>query len=127
MREVKAHKGINKLNDMLICEVGDDPAPLEKGGGHASYHFFYRFYNESQKLASLKFHAGPLGEGVPPGGVSNEALLAVVIDRLRAFQKGAFSCRESALALTHLETALLWLRERARERKERGVEGDYKP
>ena len=56
-------------------------------------------------------------------GVTQEALLAIVIDRLRSFQAGQFSCRENAIALTHCEEALMWLQRRTVARIKRGVEG----
>ena len=34
-----------------------------------------------------------------------------------------FPCRENALAITKLDEALMWLRERKRDRETRGVEG----
>jgi len=39
-------------------------------------------------------------------GVTNEALLAIVIDRLEGFQAGPFPCEENADALTMLNIAL---------------------
>lgn len=59
-------------------------------------------------------------------GISNEALLAVIIDRMRGFQSGEFKCRENAIALTHLEDAMHWLQHRTRHRVARGVEGTLK-
>ena len=56
-------------------------------------------------------------------GPSNEILIAVLIDRMQGFQNGPGKCRENAIALTHLEEALLWLQKRTRERLSRGVEG----
>lgn len=68
------------------------------------------------------FQNGPIKEhGV--NGVTQEALLAIVIDRLRCFQAGPFSCRENAIALTHCEEALMWLQRRTVARIKRGVEG----
>jgi hypothetical protein len=68
------------------------------------------------------FQNGPIKEnGV--NGITNEALLAIVIDRLRGFQAGPFSCRDNAIALTHCDEALMWLQRRTRERIKRGVEG----
>jgi len=58
-------------------------------------------------------------------GWTNEACLAVVIDRLRAFQTGPFACRENALALTKCEEALMWLERRTADRAARGVEGQH--
>lgn len=46
-----------------------------------------------------------------------------VIDRLRSFQAGPFSCRENAIALTHFEEGLMWLQRRTVARIKRGVEG----
>ena len=70
----------------------------------------------------ISFQNGPISEaGV--NGVSNEALLAIVIDRLEGFQRGQYSCRENALALTKLQEAMHWLHHRTRERMARGVEG----
>lgn len=56
-------------------------------------------------------------------GVTNEALLAIVIDRLDGFQEGDFSCDENALALKYLDLALHYLKQRTRDRLSRGVEG----
>ena len=51
----------------------------------------------------------------------------VLIDRLERFQKGEHSCRENALAITKLEEAEHWLRDRTQERLLREVEGTMKP
>jgi hypothetical protein len=55
-------------------------------------------------------------------GTTNEEVLAVLIDRIQ-FLNSKFPCRENAIALTHIETALLWLNKRTADRKARGVEG----
>ena len=58
----------------------------------------------------------------------NESLvdiLIMVIRRLEGFQNSEFKCRENALALTHIEEALLWLRKRTMGREARGVEGTH--
>lgn len=71
---------------------------------------------------TICFQQGPIKEfGV--NGVTQEVLLGIVIDRLRSFQAGPFSCRENAIALTHLEEALMWLQRRTVARIKRGVEG----
>jgi hypothetical protein len=72
--------------------------------------------------AVILFQNGPIKEaGV--NGITQEALLAITIDRLRSFQQGPFSCRENAIALTHCEEALMWLQRRTVARIKRGVEG----
>jgi hypothetical protein len=71
---------------------------------------------------TICFQQGPIKEaGV--NGVTQEVLLAIVIDRLRSFQAGPFSCRENAIALTNCEEALMWLQRRTVARIKRGVEG----
>lgn len=68
---------------------------------------------------------GPVKEfGV--NGCHQEDLLEIVIDRLKSFQSGKFSCRENAIALTKLEEAMRWLNHRTKDRQQQGVEGANK-
>lgn len=70
----------------------------------------------------IKFQEGAIQEnGV--NGTQIEDVINVLIERLEGFQKGDFSCRENALAITKLEEARMWLNERTRKRKEKGIEG----
>jgi hypothetical protein len=55
-------------------------------------------------------------------GTTNEEVLRMLIHRLK-FLQNAFPCRENAIVITHLETGLLWLEERTKNRVARGVEG----
>jgi hypothetical protein len=72
----------------------------------------------------ILFQNGPIKEsGV--NGLTQEVLIAIVIDRLRSFQAGPFSCRENAIALTHFEEGLMWLQRRTVDRIRRGVEGKH--
>lgn len=71
----------------------------------------------------------PITEGSPElrtvnDGTTNEDVLRVLIDRLGTMQ-AKFPCRENAIVVTHLETALLWLEKRTADRKARGVEGKH--
>src|SRR5439155_14188853 len=79
---------------------------------------------EGQTKKVILFQNGPIKE-VGVNGLTQEALLAITIDRLRSFQNGPFNCRENAIALTHCETALMWLQRRTIERIKRGVEGTH--
>ncbi len=73
-------------------------------------------------FGQISFQNGPVAEaGV--NGCHQEDLIAIVIDRLQHFQRGNYSCRENALAITKLEEALHWLNHRTAERVARGVEG----
>lgn len=59
-------------------------------------------------------------------GVTIEALLAISIDRLEGFQRGAYPCPQNAIAIEHLQQALAALHDRTKQRIERGVEGAHK-
>lgn len=122
MREITSHK-VNGLNESLRVEVLDAP-----GAGNASH--VYGITSTEPRSADtppavmlpVRFQNGPIGEaGV--NGISQEALLAIVCDRLESFQKGPYSCRENAIALTKIQEAMHWLHHRTRERSQRGVEG----
>lgn len=77
---------------------------------------------DSTAFSTINFQNGPINEnGV--NGCHQEDLLAIVIDRLKSFQSGSFSCRENALAITKIEEAMHWLNHRTKERQDRGVEG----
>jgi len=57
-------------------------------------------------------------------GTTNEEVLAMLIDRTQGLHN-KFPSRESAIAITKMQEALLWLNERTRERKVRKVEGKH--
>lgn len=112
MRELTSHK-VNGLNEALKILVTDEPG---SGGANHEYQIFLRIDPEDRTGLSdskivISFQNGPiLEEGV--NGISGEALLAIVEDRLKCFQEGPYKSRENALALT-------------RERMARGVEGTH--
>jgi len=122
-RVLTSHK-VNGLNDALLVNVLDEP-----GQGNACHEYQIRKFVKNEdddtadvELCNIQFQNGPVGEfGV--NGVSNEALLAIVEDRLLGFQSGQFACRENAIALTKIQEAMMWLQKRTRDRISRGVEG----
>ncbi len=69
----------------------------------------------------LQFQNGNPVEGI--NGITNEALLAIVIDRLSMWQETMNRSRENALAITHLQEAMNWLARRTILRSRAGVEG----
>lgn len=115
-REVRWNK-LSELNQSLKVEA-DFPDTSNGNGSHA-----YKISGDSYHLRCfIDFQKGAVKEyGV--NGISDEALLVVLIDRLQCFQKGEFSCRENALALTKMEEAMHWLNARTLDRMNRGVEG----
>ena len=74
----------------------------------------------------VRWQNGPLGRGEDrrePSGAFVGDVLEAAAARIRFYQSGKFACRENAIALTHIETAQLWLNQRTAERERRGVEG----
>jgi len=114
-RQLTDHK-LNGLNDALKIEVLD-----EAGHGGASHNYMISCDGGAVPV-HIAFQNGPIQDhGV--NGISNEALIAIVIDRLRGFQSGKFACRDNDNALARLEESLAWLQKRTRERVAKGVEG----
>lgn len=139
-RNITDHK-LNGLNEALRVTALDEPG---KGGANFLYLIDRAGAPDSQ--VQLKFQEGPIKTEEDYNGITNEALLAVVIDRMRGFQglfvkpkasetgdpgidnpQRVFACKENAMALTHLEEALMWLQKRTRDRMARGVEGSHAP
>jgi hypothetical protein len=56
-------------------------------------------------------------------GILDTDLLEIVRHRLQSFQAGPFASRENAVALTHIEEALMWMNKRVEDRIERNVLG----
>lgn len=133
MRTIEGHK-VNPANDRLTITVNDEPGA---GGANHRYEItgFDTGNNPSRKDPEgyehsftkqvILFQNGPIGEA-DVNGLTQEVLLAIVIDRLRSFQNGPYACRENALALTKFEEGLHWLLSRTRARMSRGVEGTHK-
>jgi hypothetical protein len=130
-RQINDHK-VNAANDTLSVRSIDEQG---SGGAHHAYLIsgFDNTTNQSDPDYSpgpdtclILFQNGPIGvDGNGVNGVTHEALLAVVADRLRCFQKGPYSCKANACALTHIEEAMHWLQQRTIERMRRGVEGTH--
>ncbi len=126
MRTIDTHCN-NLCNQAIRVEAIDEP-----GCGGANHK--YNIIGPSRQMLgvgevptfglNIRFQDGPLKEaGV--NGVTNEALLAVLIDRMRGFQRGPFACDENAAALTALETAMAILHARTQRRDKAGVEGTH--
>lgn len=121
MRNITDHIVENdSCNHQLLVTVTDEP-----GAGGANHKYLITWSSkDAPNTVNIDFQNGPIKEfGV--NGLTQEVLLAIIIDRLRAFQAGPYSCRDNAIALTHCEEALMWLQRRTRERIKRGVEGTH--
>ena len=107
--------GTRKYTEVVVVD--------EKGQGNANHNYCIGTVAEPKLIfCQVNFQNGPIKE-VGVNGVMNEDLIAILIDRIRGFQSGDYACRDNAIALTKLEEALMWLRNRTNEREARGVEG----
>lgn len=132
MRELTDHM-VNPANDTLQVTVEDEP-----GSGGACHLYMIRGFdtttNPSDPFkarhggpavhATVLFQNGPIAE-VGVNGVTHEALLAILCDRMRGFQSGPYSSDDNAEALAHMEAAQIALQRRTKARMARGVEGTH--
>ncbi len=139
------------LTDHIVS--GDQAVQLEiavvdePGAGGANHEYSIRLYSKFEsgvkfpldklqhaevfpdgsvvgEICRVSFQNGPIKEsGV--NGITQEALLAIVIDRLRSFQAGPYACADNAEALDHGEKMLACLQRRTLARIARGVEGTH--
>jgi len=129
MRNITSH-AVNPANERLQIEVVDAP-----GAGGASHRYvitgFDAMTNKSfdpkrdkRTAVLVLFQNGAIGE-VGVNGVTHEALLAIVADRLECFQQGPFACDENAEALHYIREAQAALHLRTAARAAAGIEGTH--
>ena len=119
----------DSANHQLTITVTDEP-----GAGGANHRYEITGFScltnpsatdyEQANIELLFFQNGAIKvSGV--NGVTHEALLAILIDRLKSFQDGPFACDDNELAMKHCQEALNTLQNRTRARIARGVEGTH--
>ena len=130
-REITTHIVNGDAASQLKLEVLDDPGA---GGANHLYHItgfnsasnisdpWTVRHGQSAEHSTILFQNGPIKEA-GANGVTQEVLLAIVIDRLECFQKGPFASDYNASALSHAQLALIFLKQRTRDRIARDVEG----
>ena len=109
----------NNLNE--ISAIGD----IGPGGAHHEYVITKANADESEILLDVRFQKGARKDPNAISGVLDGDLLEIVRDRLTDFQAGDFACHENAIALQHVEEALMWMNMRAENRASRNVLGTY--
>ena len=133
-RELTDHI-VNPANDKLKITVEDAP-----GAGGANHFYMISGFDprnnpsaegiafsaedEGPSVFPFLFQNGPINE-VGVNGITETALLAILIDRLRCFQSGPYACEENGTALFHLLHAQASLHSRTLARMSRGVEGTH--
>lgn len=127
MRTLTAHV-VNAANDKLTITAIDQP-----GSGGANHRYAITGFDPANNPAEgcivgpgveLLFQNGPINE-VGVNGITHEALLAILEDRLVGFQSGKFANDYNARALEHVRAAQAVLQERTKERMSRQVEGTH--
>ena len=86
----------------------------------------HRFIYLRKDKGSISFtmQSGPVKE-VGANGCQVDSLIDAAKWMLVACN-GSLPCRETSIAITKLEEALMWLQSRTRDREARGVEGTWK-
>lgn len=134
MRELTGHR-VNPANDTLKIEVLDEPGSGGANHCYAVTGFDYAnnpavpshtlaSYLKDEDTAFVLFQNGPIAE-VGVNGITHEALLAILIDRLEAFQAGPYASADNQDALDAMRTAQSALQRRTLRRMARGVEGTH--
>ncbi len=94
------------------------------GGAHAKFEVISTTPQGEVVHGVLEFQP----DTIPKVGVigwTNECLLAVIRERLQAFQDGPFPCAENEAALVLVDATLRVLERRTASRQARGVEGQH--
>lgn len=132
MRELIGHK-VNPANDVLQVTVEDEPG---SGGANHRYRIAefdvrtnpstgqYHLYPGPFTNLTVLFQNGPINE-VGVNGVTHEALLAILIDRMEGFQAGPYASHDNQEALDAMRVAQTALQRRTLARMARGVEGTH--
>lgn len=115
---------IQKRENLNEVQVIGDTGP---GGAYHDYIIYHQCDKDRDETKTeIKFQKGPRTDDNSRGGVIDTDLLEIVRHRLQCFQQGEFATRENAIALTHIEEALLWMNKRVDDRIERNVLGTSK-
>lgn len=127
MRELLSHRP-NRATQQLSIHATDQP-----GAGGANHRYVISGYDATVNPSAdprvihdtpIVFQNGVLKEA-GANGVTNEALLAIVEDRLASFQAGPFACDENADALHNVRMAIGHLNARTERRVGQGIEGTH--
>lgn len=116
-----------KLNEVYAID--------EKSNGGANHEYvIYRdilidsvtLEHEKEVMGRIQLQNGARAMEGSINGIIDTDLLEIARHRLQCFQDGPFSSRENAMALLHIEEALMWLNRRVEDRIERQVLGQNK-
>lgn len=120
MQRILTDHKVGTLNEKIQVMSTDPP-----GVGGAHHDYIVELSDGSGY--TVRFHDGKSkdinAEEDTINGMSHEALLTIIADRLKCFQTGEFACSQNAEALSHVEAALAALHARTNDRIARSVHG----
>ena len=111
--------GLHRIGEYEWGTVWADERDPNAGG--ASHHYEIRLDNGDRCV--VQFQHGPRAVAGSIKGILDEHLFQISMDRLRSFQAGPFAHPSNDRALAYIEAASHAMRERAAERRARGVLG----
>ena len=118
MKKLSTIQKRENLNEVFVADEKGN------GGAHHAYEIKWDTLNNGYiSTARIEFQNGARKLKDSVHGVLDTDLLEIVRHRLQCFQEGEFATRENAVALTHIEEALLWMNKRVEDRIERNVLG----
>lgn len=104
---------IHKSDLLYVGRFGDDVSQ-------------YKIYNHNNdRVGKINFQNGIIPEGQHANGLTNEAIIAIALDRLKCQNKGNFKSPHNDKAIECLAAALVALDARVADRKERGVSNTH--
>ncbi len=115
-RRVEFHKELGGMNNDIEIWCLDEPMQ-PNNACHV-----YQIDVAGVPVCTIHFQKGPVKE-YGANGLSNEALVAIAIDRLVGFQAGQFKCDSNQRQLEHLQAYLAEAKARTAGRVAAGVEG----
>ena len=108
-------KDLQAVGNTSIYQVDNGAANRTNGIG-----CYVHVYHDEGKI-QFQVQQRPIKE-VGVNGCQVDDLIAVARHMISGLN-AKFPCRENSCAITKLDEALMWLRERTRDREQRGVEG----
>lgn len=129
-------KDVKEINGKKICVMDDlrvqYPDKFNESGAMDYKWFeseirpnFNIFLRHDVDSLSFNMLTKPASEGGDLNRCQWSDLVSVGLEQLK-YLNAKFPCKENAVAITHIETALLWNEARTKDRTKRNVEGQDK-
>lgn len=122
IREIYHHQTVDP-GDTLNARLTVWSDIRDPNGGNAAHHYQIVHPDRGEPAAAVHFQHGPRNVPGSEPGITDQALLSILIDRYGGYQSGPFACPENEEVLTHLTAALTMMGKRSRARREQGVIG----